>query len=92
MTGLLTLALWAAFAAVGVSILLASIRLALGPSLPDRILALDTLYVNAVATAILLGIGFDTFAYMEAALLIALMGFIATVSMARYAARGRVSD
>jgi multicomponent K+:H+ antiporter subunit F len=92
MTGLLTFALWAAFAAVGVSILLASIRLAMGPSLPDRILALDTLYVNAVATAILLGIGFDTFAYMEAALLIALMGFIATVSLARYAARGRVSD
>jgi multicomponent K+:H+ antiporter subunit F len=92
MSGLLTFALWAAFAAVGVSILLASIRLAIGPSLPDRILALDTLYVNAVATAILLGIGFDTFAYMEAALLIALMGFIATVSLARYAARGRVSD
>jgi multicomponent K+:H+ antiporter subunit F len=75
-----------------VSILLASIRLAIGPSLPDRILALDTLYVNAVATAILLGIRFDSFAYMEAALLIALMGFIATVSLARYAARGRVGD
>jgi multicomponent K+:H+ antiporter subunit F len=87
MTGLVTFALYAALAAVGLAILLASIRLVRGPSLPDRILALDTLYVNAVATAILLGIRFDSFAYMEAALLVALMGFIATVSLARHAAR-----
>jgi multicomponent K+:H+ antiporter subunit F len=92
MAALLTFALYAAFTAVSVAILLASARLAIGPSLPDRILALDTLYVNAVATAILLGIRFDSFAYMEAALLVALMGFVATVSLARYAARGRVGD
>ena len=60
----------------------------IGPSVPDRILALDALYVNTVAIAVLLGIRYDSFAYFEAALLIALMGFVSTVALARYAARG----
>ena len=71
---------------------LAAWRLAIGPSLPDRILALDALYVNTVAVAVLNGIRYDSFAYFEAALLIALMGFVSTVALARYAARGKVLD
>ena len=74
------------------AIALAAYRLAIGPSLPDRILALDTLYVNAVAVAVLHGIRYDSFAYFEAAVLIALMGFVSTVALARYAARGKVLD
>ena len=71
---------------------LAACRLAIGPSLPDRIIALDSLYVNTVALAVLNGIRYDSFAYFEAALLIALMGFISTVALARYTARGKVLD
>ena len=74
------------------AIALAAWRLAIGPSLPDRILALDSLYVNTVAVAVLNGIRYDSFAYFEAALVIALMGFVSTVALARYAARGRVLD
>ena len=74
------------------AIALAGCRLAIGPSLPDRILALDSLYVNTVAVAVLNGIRYDSFAYFEAALLIALMGFVSTVALARYAARGKVLD
>ena len=74
------------------AIALAAWRLAIGPSLPDRILALDALYVNTVAVAVLNGIRYDSFAYFEAALLIALMGFVSTVALARYAARGKVLD
>ena len=74
------------------AIALAAYRLAIGPSLPDRILALDSLYVNTVAVAVLNGIRYDSFAYFEAALLIALMGFVSTVALARYAARGKVMD
>jgi multicomponent K+:H+ antiporter subunit F len=81
-----------AFAAFAAAIALAAFRLVRGPSLPDRILALDTLYVNTVAIAILLGIRFDSFAYFEAALVIALMGFVATVALARYAAQGAAPD
>ena len=71
---------------------LAACRLAIGPSLPDRVIALDSLYVNTVAVAVLMGIRYDSFAYFEAALLIALMGFVSTVALARYAARGKVLD
>ena len=74
------------------AIALAAWRLAIGPSLPDRILALDALYVNTVAVAVLNGIRYDSFAYFEAALLIALVGFVSTVALARYAARGKVLD
>ena len=74
------------------AIALAACRLAIGPSLPDRILALDSLYVNTVAVAVLNGIRYDSFAYFEAALLIALMGFVSTVALARYAARGKVLE
>ncbi len=89
---MLDLALDFASLAFAAAIALAAIRLALGPSVPDRILALDTLYVNTVAIAILLGIRYDSLAYFEAALVIALLGFVATVALARFAARGDVMD
>lgn len=77
---------------LALAVALVACRLAVGPSLPDRILALDSLYVNTVAVAVLNGIRYDSFAYFEAALLIALMGFVSTVALARYAARGKVLD
>jgi multicomponent K+:H+ antiporter subunit F len=67
-------------------------RLARGPSLPDRILALDTLYVNTIALLVLLGIGFDTQLFFEAALVVALLGFISTVALAKYIARGDIIE
>jgi multicomponent K+:H+ antiporter subunit F len=81
-----------AFIAIGVSMALTLYRLIKGPDAPDRILALDTLYVNAVALLIVLGIYDSSSIYFEAALLIALMGFVATVALARYIARGDVMD
>jgi multicomponent K+:H+ antiporter subunit F len=86
------LALNVAFLAFTAALALTAIRLALGPSVPDRILALDTLYVNLVAITVLLGIRYNTLAYFEAALVIALFGFVATVAAARFAARGDVMD
>ena len=89
---MLSLALELTLIMFALAIALAAWRLAIGPSLPDRILALDALYVNTVAVAVLNGIRHDSFAYFEAALLIALMGFVSTVALARYAARGKVLD
>jgi multicomponent K+:H+ antiporter subunit F len=74
------------------AIVLVACRLAIGPDLPDRILALDALYVNAVAIAVLDGIRYDSFAYFEAAVLVALIGFVSTVALARYAARDEVLE
>jgi multicomponent K+:H+ antiporter subunit F len=85
-------ALAAAFAALGIAILLALWRLVRGPDAPDRILALDTLYIDAVAFIVLLGVRTGSAAYFEAALLIALFGFVATVALARFVVRGDVID
>ena len=89
---MLSLAVDIALIMFALAMALAACRLAIGPSLPDRILALDSLYVNTVAVAVLNGIRYDSFAYFEAALVIALMGFVSTVALARYAARGKVLD
>ena len=89
---MLDLALNVAFAAFGAAFLLGAFRLVRGPSAPDRILALDTLYINAVAIAILLTVQHDEPAYFEVALLIALIGFVSTVALARFVARGDVMD
>ena len=74
------------------AIVLAAIRLARGPSLPDRILALDTLYVNAMALLILGGVLNDTALYFEAALIISALGFIGTVAMAKFLLRGKIVE
>lgn len=67
-------------------------RLFKGPSLPDRILALDTMYIDAIALFILLGIYFTTTTYFEAALIIAVMGFISTVATCKYLMRGDILE
>ena len=74
------------------SMLLATWRLLRGPMLPDRILALDTLYVNSMALLVLLGLRFDTGLYFEAALLIAMLGFVGTVALSKYLLRGDIVE
>jgi multicomponent K+:H+ antiporter subunit F len=82
------------FALVTVSIatLLCLWRLIMGPERTDRVMALDTLYINVVALAILLGLRLETALLFEAALLIAMLGFVATVALARYLTRGDVIE
>ncbi|GAB4360630.1 MAG: K+/H+ antiporter subunit F [Immundisolibacter sp.] len=63
-----------------------------GPGLPDRILALDTLYINALALLVLLGIRFGSQLYFEVALVIAALGFVGTVTLARYVLRREVME
>jgi multicomponent K+:H+ antiporter subunit F len=81
---------------VEVAFVLASVfgawRLFRGPGLPDRILALDTLYVNAIALLVLFGIQHDTQLLFEAALVVALLGFIGTVALSKYVTRGDIIE
>ncbi len=79
-----------AMGALAVALALNTYRLLRGPTLPDRILALDTLYINALALLVLLGIRFHTTLYFEAALLIAMLGFISTVVLSKYLLRGDI--
>lgn len=81
-----------AFALVSAAVALNFWRLLRGPSAPDRILALDTLYVNTIALLVLLGIKLSSALYFEAALLIALMGFVGTVALCKYLLRGDIME
>ncbi len=77
---------------IGVAMALNLWRLAAGPSIPDRILALDTMYVNAIALLVLFGIYQNSTLYFEAALLIAVMGFVGTVALSKYLLRGDIIE
>ncbi|WP_454741851.1 K+/H+ antiporter subunit F [Cupriavidus necator] len=79
-------------AILGLAFLLTLARLLRGPSLPDRIVALDTLNINAIALIVLLGIRLDSALFFEAALLIALMGFVGTVALSKYLQRGDIIE
>ncbi|WP_246372730.1 K+/H+ antiporter subunit F [Marilutibacter spongiae] len=72
---------------VGIALLLSLYRLLRGPSVPDRILALDTLYVNTIAALILFGMQLRSVVYFEAALVIAMLGFVGTVMLSKYVLR-----
>lgn len=72
---------------VGAAMLLSLWRLLRGPSAPDRILALDTLYVSTIAQLILFGMYLDIELYFEAALIIAMLGFFGTVVLSKYVIR-----
>ena len=67
-------------------------RVLTGPELSDRILALDTMVINAIALLILYGILRGTTVYFEASMLFAMVGFISTVAYCRYLLRGGIIE
>ena len=81
-----------AMAATSVAILLNLYCMALGPDVTDRILALDTLYVNSATMLVLYGLQLGTGRDYEAALLIAMLGFITTVVLSKFLTRGDVIE
>ncbi len=89
---MIELALNFCFLALTVAVLLTGWRLVRGPELTDRVLAIDTLYINAVALVILLGMRLSSDLLFEAALVIAMLGFVGTVALSRYVARGDVIE
>jgi multicomponent K+:H+ antiporter subunit F len=81
-----------AIGAFSLALLLNLYRLLRGPGVADRILALDTLYINSMALLILIGIRFGTAVFFEAALVIALMGFVGTVVLSKFVVRGDIVE
>jgi multicomponent K+:H+ antiporter subunit F len=92
MTTLLSSAILVALACYSVAMILALVRLLRGPSAQDRVLALDFLYVNGMLVVLVLGIRYASTTYFEAALLIALFGFVSSASMAKFLLRGEVIE
>lgn len=68
------------------------IRLIIGPSIVDRLLALDTLFLNATCLIVILEIYWASTAMFEGALLVAMLGFVSTAALARYFTTGHVID
>jgi multicomponent K+:H+ antiporter subunit F len=66
---------------------LAGWRLLRGPAVEDRILAIDTLYINTIALLMLLGMWLRSDIYFEAVLVIAMLGFVGTLALSRYVMR-----
>ena len=74
------------------AVLLGGWRLLRGPTLPDRILALDTLYIDALGLLLLVGLRVGSPIYFEVAVLIALLGFIGTVVLSKFILRGDIVE
>jgi len=70
----------------------ATYRVLYGPRAQDRVLGMDTLYVNAMLLLLVFGIGSGSQIYFELSLIIALLGFMATVAMAKFLMRGEVIE
>ena len=77
---------------VGFAALFAVVRLIRGPRAQDRVLALDTLYVNAMLLVLTFGIRTGNTLYFEAALVIGMLGFVATVAVGKFLLRGEVIE
>jgi multicomponent K+:H+ antiporter subunit F len=77
---------------LGLAMACAAVRLVIGPRAQDRVLAVDTLYVNAMLMILSIGIREATAVYFEAALVIAALGFVSTAALARYLLRGEVIE
>lgn len=89
---LLPWAIWLALVGFGLAMLCAALRLLWGPAAPDRVLALDSLYVSGMLMLLTLGVRFGSRVYFDIALLIALFGFVGSAALAKFLLRGEVIE
>ena len=92
MTPVLLWALKAALFLLALAMLCALYRLLVGPAAQDRVMALDCLYINGMLTMLVLGILYTSSVYFEAAMLIALFGFVGSTALAKFILRGEVIE
>ena len=85
-------ALLFAMGCFGLGMLICMWRIVRGPEAADRILALDTLVINVIALLVLYGIREGTAIYYEAAMLVAMVGFVSTVAYCRFVLRGDIIE
>ena len=89
---ILNIALIIALIALAIGQVLSMVRIVIGPTTGDRILALDTMVINALGLVVVLGIHQGVKVYFEVALLIAMLGFVSTVALARFILRGDIIE
>ena len=89
---ILTLAIAFAQTALAIAMLLATFRMIRGPRAQDRVLALDALYACTMLLFLTLGIRTGTIFFFEAAIVIAMLGFVSTLALAKFLMRGEVIE
>jgi multicomponent K+:H+ antiporter subunit F len=77
---------------LGLAMACATFRILYGPRAQDRVVGFDSLYVNSMLLLLVFGIGSGSTHYFEAALIIALLGFVSTVALAKFLLRGEVIE
>jgi multicomponent K+:H+ antiporter subunit F len=92
MTMLLQLSIGFIFICVLLAMLFCAVRLLIGPTAQDRVLALDTLWICSMLLALVLGIRFGNQVYFDLALLIALLGFVSSIALAKFLMRGEIIE
>ena len=89
---IMQVALFVAQSFIAIAMLLCTYRMVIGPRAQDRVLALDGLYVCAMLQLLAFGVRTGNTLYFEAALIIGVMGFVATVALAKFLMRGEVIE
>ena len=92
MTPILLWAVKLALLLLAVAMLCAVFRLLAGPTAQDRVTALDCLYINGMLMMLVLGINYASSVYFEAAMMIALFGFVGSTALAKFLLRGEVIE
>jgi multicomponent K+:H+ antiporter subunit F len=92
MSAVLTWGITGAQALLALALACSTFRILRGPRAQDRIVGFDSLYVNAMLLVLTLGIRSGNTLYFEAALMIALLGFVSTVALAKFLLRGEVIE
>jgi len=85
-------AIWFAFACFGAALLMNLWKIVTAEGVGDRVLALDTMVINAIALLVLFGMSNGTEIFFEAAMIIAMLGFVSTVAYARFMLRGNIIE
>jgi len=89
---MISYALYFAFTCFGAALLMNLWKIMTGTGIGDRVLALDTMVINAIALLVLYGLSLGTEIYFEAVMIIAMLGFVSTVAYARFLLRGNIIE
>ena len=92
MSPLLAWSIGAAQIMLGLAMVCATVRMILGPRAQDRVVGFDSLYVNGMLLLLAFGVQSGSTLYFEAALIVALLGFVSTVAFAKFLLRGEVIE
>ena len=92
LTGVFQTVVYAGLVAVSALTLLASYRVIKGPTVPDRVVALDTIGTNVVAIAVLFALSTGEGLFVTVSLVLAIIGFISTIAVSQYVIEGDIIE